>query len=373
MRKIFTSLFFVIATCGLCFGGNLSDLDLEARGWINNPEFKLRDQRDVLVYFFELPAKANDVQLLNRLMRRRNLVVIGLTSASLPRTKAFVEKSHARFCVGAGSKTAKKLRIDRFPDFRLIRRGSSEAETIDVAQLSQWADESDSKESDEIRRLKDAVAGAATGSSRISSIQRLWEAYAGSEGDEFVQIAEAQIAAEKNPWVRGEWRYWLEMASSDAPYDSETPPSQVALQEFRSAGDDPRWAEVSDLMHNRSHSAQELFDIYDKHGSTQPGDLLMRLFSLDRLGELTDPKDRAAARNKLFTSVREETDRTLRLHAVGALGKIAPIGDRETIDFLSSQVENEPSVRHVRAAMEYTIEYLRTGQDDPDLFQGGTP
>ena len=96
--------------------------EIEAKCWFNNPVYRLRDDRRVVLFFFECDSKeaAAWTKRLNRMSRRPDMVIIGLTDDGRAAAERFIKRRNVRFTIGAGSRTAKRLGIRELPALRVV-------------------------------------------------------------------------------------------------------------------------------------------------------------------------------------------------------------------------------------------------------------
>ncbi|MCG3125732.1 MAG: hypothetical protein CHACPFDD_00558 [Phycisphaerae bacterium] len=343
--------------------------EIQARDWFNNPVFRIHDDRRVLLFFFECadPKAGRTAARLNKLVRRGDLVVIGLTADDADDAKRFIARHKVKFTVGARSRSAKQFGCERLPTLRLLTRGDDEPiREIDDARIAVLyesdtiygpygnEDISGLTTADELR---DFVQSAAEGNNRAAAT---WKLRRVSAPAEFQSFAAERLAEETDPWVRGVLRYLLSNPSATEP-DQPRSPSATYAVDYGGNPDDPKWSAVRSLRIGEASDSAQLRDLYAKHSSDTPTDVLVRRQVVERMGSIAD---RALAREQLLYAVRSDADPSIRMIAAMRLGELCQPGDVETADLLDEIGGAEREPLRVRPMVEYVAEYLRTGIED---------
>ena len=368
----FGVLFAVVAL--LCFGGP-AQREIEARHWFNNPIYRLHDDRTVILLFFECNDKesARCAKKLERFAKRHDdVVAIGLTADNRGATERFISRNKVRFTIGAESRSMKTFGVRRLPAILVVDgQDREQLEVVDnfaglQAMLASW-DEPSTKKLSEIKSedgLKTYIETIAHGQSRESAVRKLWELLGTERAEEFVEFAEARLLVEPCPWVRGELRYWVNIAGGVDGGDRERSSWARCHFDFRDNPEAQRWSKYRAFREALpGYSPTELLEQYRQHLSDEANDVLIRE-NVVRSLHIEEGPGREQARGALMEILLNEPDRSIRLHATGTLGQICEVGDTEVADFLDTLAETEPYVLVVRAAMEYIAEYLRTGEED---------
>ncbi len=354
-----------LTACALLVGGPRDLPELDARHWFNNPVFRFQDDRDVLLCVFTTRDAHSErlASQLNRLQRRPRLVVIALTQDSRADVERFVERTRARFTIGAESDTVRRMKLPRLPQFwRISRTGEQRAEPLpadlgdmlpdfgaygeeDVASITQRAD------------LEDFVLSDAFGGNRQVAVQKLFHA---SSAAEFVRFAASAEATEANPYVRGALQYYREIAEGTRT-PLELAPATTHYRAFGAAADDdPEWARAREYS-SKVASIEEiatLLNDYKTAAGDQPQDIVIRRLVVERLPRVAD---RAASRRALMELLPHEPDYFLRLRLTSSFMDICAEGDEEAAAFLESLAETEDNILHVRPMMQSLAEHLRAG------------
>lgn len=354
-----------LVACLLLAGGPREFPDLEARYWFNNPVFRLKDDRDVLLCVFTTRDARSErlASQLNRLQRRPRLVVIALTQDSRDDVERFVERTRARFTIGAESDTVRRMKLSRVPQFwRMSRAGDQRLEALppDLGELLPDFGAYGEEDLDSITRPADLeifVLSDAFGGNRQLAVKKLFHA---STADEFVRFAAAAEETEANPYVLGALQYYREVAAgSRAPL--ELAPATTHYRAFGAAApDDPEWAR-SRAYASKAANLEDvavLLSDYKAAAGDQPQDVVIRRLIVERLPRIAD---RAASRRALMELLPHEPDYFLRLRLTSSFLDVCTEGDEEAAAFLESLAETEENILHVRPMMQSLAEHLRAG------------
>lgn len=358
-----------------------SIVEIDARHWFNNPVFRLRDDRKVILFFFKCDSKegAKWAARLNRMTRRPDLVIIGLTDDSQSQAERFIKRRNPRFTIGAGSRTAKRLGIREMPALRVIegkdRARVRVAESIQVlvTMLPDWQQSVSDIET--ASDLMDFVSSDALGRNREAAIRKLFEMLPPERRGELVALAESQLPIEPDPFVRGTLRLYRDLALGVRQTAWEQSASNAYSRDFRRDPHDAEWVAAHAFMSEKLDlPAPRLLGEFRTHQSNDPNDIVIRRLIVERLddrgaaAEREDPY-RAGARTALMEILPEEPDRSIRLAATSALARVCEFGDKEVIEFLEALAPSEPNDQLVRPMMEYVAYRLRTGIVETRFFE----
>ena len=346
--------------------------EIQAAHWFNNPPPRLNDDRTVVLLFFddrELASREEPrwVHTLNRASLRRDMLVIGLTTASRRDTEDFIRRSGVRFPIGAGSRSARDFGVKRFPAVIIIdRREKSAARPVTIDELEHSLPPPDTAASEarlaELRRLLESDLDSTARSTAVRSLfQSLDRAV-------FVALVDQQLEVERDPWVRGNLRFHRDIALGADRDDDRFTPSATAAREFLRQGDDARWAPVREFQLGRGSraSADGIYGAYLARSGNEPADVLIRRMATE---ELWKSDDRQTARRHLIDIVQADPDASIRMIAAMALGDVCAVGDVEVAGLLDALAEIEPNVLRTRPMLEYVAYYLRTGQEEVALME----
>lgn len=347
--------------------------ELEARHWFNNPVFVLNDQRDVLLVFFSTQDDSMNrmIRTLNRLSRRPDLLVIGITSDSRTQVEKWIARERVRFTVGAESGMAAKLKLDKLPKaLRLKRNESDQFQEFDPASTEslvpaygEYGAEDTSKLT-EPRQLEDMISSNAYGRKRFEAVQKLYHL---SDPDAFIAFAESQIDTETDPWVRNALVYYKEIRQGVRQPDEPLSPATRYYREFSSNAQADGWREAREFMASLPTTPiDQLPAVYVSHLRDEPNAAVVRRATIDHLERNAPPE---LARAILLNLLAVETDYQLRLRIVGAFTTVCKVGDTEIADSLEALAKQEQNLLHVRPMMEYVANYLRTGEEDTRRMQ----
>lgn len=345
-----------------------SDKDkLTAERWFNVEERPDRTPRPTLVLFFETQGRENArwAREVNRIARRPDIAVVGVSPDEPAAVERFVRRHRLRFRVGAGSRCASAFGVHAFPALRRIEpQRPDDFAVIDLSGLRRLGRDWDALHEADVGRLEPwelmALAESdADGEIRVAAIDRLYHV---ADPNTFIRFAEERLPVEPDPWARGHLEFLADVRRGIAREDHLEPASVTAGHAFRQQPDAPEWARAREYRQaSASMSPAALGERYASESVQDPCGALIRRFILQ---DLQNARDRKAAREVLMQILRVETDRSLRLNAVAALGKVCPVGDRQAAEFLDELAASETNVLHVRPIMEYTSRYLRTGKED---------
>ncbi len=351
-------------------------IELQAGAWFNTGTIRVPDDRTYVLFFFttfqEREVKPF-IGRLNKLHRRRDTIVVGLSPESEERVEKFIEKEKIRFTVGARSRTYKDFRIKRFPRVVVLERKRSgnrvENIFVDLESPDSWfphhlpEDEPlepgafDEKSSVEI--LKRHAHEDSSYLEQKRAVRLLRDRLT---TDEFMGFCDEILEYEYRPALRGAIAYQKHLEDPNAPVKEPLhPPSSRASQSLRGSSDDPKWDRVHDyfLRIDELPSEQLVEDFFDNM-TDDPGDLLIRRGIPAALEKRTDKEN---VRSSLMQMLLAEPDSGVRLRVVGAFSEVCLPGDFEAADFLEEQLKTEKNIRGVRPMLEYTIRYLRTGEE----------
>lgn len=341
----------------------------QAREWFNNPVFRIRDTRPVLLFFF----RTNDRDLrptlarLNRIARKADHVVIALTPDDAGEARKFIDRIRVRFTVGAGSESAEDFGVTKLPALRRIDRSDgSKLIAVEADELQagspQWGPygEEDIEMLVEPTEMMDFVASDAYGRKRM---EVLWKLHRAVDSAEFAKFAESQLAEENNPWVRGSLEVLIARVGTGINDLQEQPARSVLI--LRAYSQDPNadeWKQTREYIARLpGRSVADRVDDYRAHVGSEPNHILIRRAIVDAMG---DVQDKQAARAALLELYRDEPDVAIRLSAVSKLAAVCAVGDIEAADQLLKDAATEPNNVHVRPMLEYVSYYLRTGNQD---------
>ena len=347
---------------------------ISARHWFNNPVFRLRDDRKVVLFFFSTTNResARWAAVLNRNSRRKNTVIIGLTRDKREQAERFIRKHKVRFTIGAESRSARNFKIDRLPALILIDdRDRSRMQPMQMEELDEllWVwdpeDESIDVHSLDKGQLESLVESRADGVTRRNALQQLWKQHGSKDPDIFVEYAQSQLTEEKDPYARASLEYYIDMANGVPRSDNQRSPSTRHWQVYRDDRDGEEWKAVRDFE-KKVRSAEtipveELLNEYNRHWSDTPADIVVRELVVRHLRRSSD---RVGARSALINILKAgEPDAGIRRHAAWGFFRIAEVGDTEVIDLLAALAQSEANRFNNKPTMESVVRYLQTGQD----------
>lgn len=346
--------------------------EVDARRWFNNPPFRLQDTRDVAIVIFDVASTQKNpawIGRLQRLSRRPNVIAVALTGDSARETEAFIREHRVRFTVGAGSEVARRWRREK-PAFIWIDRNTGRTEERQIDALLSVTPEWGEYGAEDFTKLTHAweldafVASDAYGRRRADAVGRLAEVL---EPERFLQFAQEALASERDPWVRSRLRVYSRAISQGETLSPPPPaPGATLYREFQANSSAVQWETAARFERTMARlSLPELATQFDRSGGDEPNNIVIRRMIVDRLEKV---QDRDAAREVLLNWLPTESDALIRLHIVGGLLDLTPVGDHATADVLESHAATEPDDWHVRPMLEYVVQVLRTGEEDTRRF-----
>ena len=375
-----------VATLFLCIAsaigpGASEATEVRASAWFNSPSIRIPDDRTYVLFFFTTFQKkdvAPFINRLNRLDKRRDTVVVGLTPESKERVKSFIEKRKIRFAVGSGSRAYKDFRIKRFPRVVVLDHKASSSRIVetfaDLESFERWGPELPDDQT--------LDSGAFTETSAVELLKR----HASKDPDHLEQRRAVKILRGKLPAadfmllcdellakhdpadrMYGHVAYQRHLADPDAVVKEPLlAGSTLARREEREKSDDPRWVPLHDYFATVDDlAAEQLFQDFFDRLADDPVNLQIRTEIPRRLEHIAHdyPEQKTAIVEHLMAMLPVETNFANRSRIVGALLGICEPGDLEVAEFLEDRVAQETDIRVVQPMMEYTIRYLRTGEE----------
>ncbi len=375
-----SSLVYAVLCVSVLPGLGDNATELKARAWFQPASIRLPDERTyVLLFFTSLQPRevAPLIAKLNKLHRRKDVVVVGLSPESEARVKKFIDQEKIRFTVGAGSPTYRDFKIKRFPQVLVVEpsRGEKRGERVflDMESLDrrfrtapeEQTMESGGFESDSpVELLRRHALGDENDRERARAVGLLRKRL---DATEFMQLCDEILEREYAPSLRGAVAYQKHLADPSIEQKEELfAPSVLGRKDLRANPEDPKWDPVYRYYEGvADRSADDLFDDYLARLTDDAVDVQIRNSIpryLERLGE-SDAAARPIARRHLMEMLTSEPDAAIRQRIVGALGILCSPGDFEAADFLEKRLQTETNVRLVRPMMEYHIRRLRTGEE----------
>jgi len=354
-------------------------LDVSARHWFNNPAFRLHDDRDVYLFFFDVKDKeaARVVPLLNRIHRRRSSIVIGLTDAKAKAAQAFIRKHHVAFTVGSESRSNRVFRIEHRPALlHLTGEARDDVSEVALDDLNAFVVESsppfvDVSTLKTVPELREYLESDRSGIFRRAAVRRLRERM---PREEFLEYARQRLEVDGDPWTRNILEFYL---SDPTPEDiarlNERAPSTELEMQFAKNPDAPEYAAARafiDRLNRKLPPAQDLIDDFERNQSDDAESTLIRLW-ISRKLRAAESDDAEQVKESLMAMISGEPDRGIRSGLVTRLLRagVCEVGDLEVVQFLDQQARVEPDRAYAKPMMEYTANYLRTGVGTPQDMQ----
>lgn len=306
--------------------------ELHAKVWFNNPPFRIHDDRDVILFFFE-PNDRKSIEAARELQRfsRRvpEAVVIALTEAGRNEAQRFIERGKIRFTVGAESRSRAAYRVKELPALvRIVRRnGKPVPEDVRVDDLPSVISSdlpSIQAKIERDRAILDQVAAPADLRSYVESDAFvLWRADAVSrlfEADDtanFLRFAEDQLQrGVDSPTVRWRLEFYRRKALGEDVDGQIDAPSSQSWRLFLRESDQAQWRDALEFRSAAGNkSLDELIAWYETHAMESPEHQVIRFLTLSEIGRrklLAEEDERAAIRDRLLYLYGGEPDFGLR-------------------------------------------------------------
>lgn len=344
--------------------------EIDAREWFNLPEYRLHDQREVVLFFFQSNNEACEklIPRLNRLRQRPNTVVIGLSDESPKKLEAYIAKRKIRFCVGAGSASAKKYKITKYPTLiRLRDEQRSEPVILEQSEFDAFIPDWGPDEEETVQRLEDVaelMAFVETAKDKRGRQNACVKLYRKLSAEDFEAYAQEVLAVEGNPYIRRALEFLAgRPTEAELAFQTDIPPSSKYENAYRKNPDAPEWAAVRRFHEGfpmSERSLEQLTAEYWRHGSADANDVVIRkLIAVAMNGRPVE--DRDTLRDIAFDIIPREPDMGIRLYLAGALLDQTETGDEELAAFYEAQAARETSMFRIKPFLEYSAFAIRNG------------
>ncbi len=351
-----------VAICACLFAPNPT-ASITAEQWLGRLSLRHADQRAYVVLFFDTKhtqGLREQIKTLNKLSRRRDVLVVGITPEREKAARKFMKQYGVRFPVGVRSLSYKRFGVKRFPRVLLLK--DDDVQTVTdyeiVGELLGPAPEEEVLPVDErpIEELKAEIEKDEN--TDLLEVLRLR-----MDPDEFMKYCDEleEAANAEGPWWGGAVRYQRHLANNDAP--DKQPASTPGLEAVRDAiraGTGKR-SELRNLIAGKTTwSDDEVFEVYAAHAGDDPEDLVYRSDWIVTLGATHDPRFVAP----LLDMLDVEPDDGIRSRIPNAIASIHTthaIPDalrRETIRRLQDHLESEENVRWGIPSLELALDLL---------------
>jgi peroxiredoxin len=341
----------------------------EAAKWLNTRVAPEAARGETILFFFSAKQSAQErsaseyVRLLNRLRRRPNTAVVGLTADPVEAAEKFIRRHHPRFPIGAASRSAARYGVRELPAVVVIKADAPGGARVSPAQLSELLPRWDGrpltveKNAEAWKLISFIEDGEQDWGARCHAVRKL---YAALPAAEFVEYATERLAEEEEPWVRGRLEYFRDLARGIPRTDEQQSLSARAIfKDYPQNPDAPEWAPVREFEAKAdSLTVEEKLAVYWHHGGTTAADTLVRRLVAESLKKVKE-KERAAAREALLSIIAADPDHSIRMVSATGLGEICEVGDLEVASFLEELARTEPNVTLTRPVIEYTARHLR--------------
>lgn len=333
-----------------------------AEKWINRLTIRFDgDARTVILFFDSKQTQdlRDSVERLNKIARRNDVVVIGVTPEREDRAREVIRKFGMRFAVGVQSSSYKAFNVKRFPQVVYIERNKVTAiEDFDWVER-QLGDPPDMNSGSPEELDEESLMELIDVQDRLDLLETL---RIRTDPGEFVSYCD-RLAAKRDeglPWWSGELQYQRHLAdATETPKQPESTPARDARREARRSGTRKR-EELAELYESRdSWSYDDVMEVYTRHIGDDPEDMVYRADWVLQLGRSDDPTHVPA----LLDMLNQENDaanRGLISFAIGEIHTTSALADPEyVIRRLEKHLETEENIRWGRPAVELTIDLLR--------------
>jgi len=338
---------------------------LTAEKWLNTLTVRPFDDRRVVVLFIGVKLTRDlegQVTELNKIARRSDVVVVGVTSEGEAFGRRFIEKFDPRFAVGVQSRAARAFDVRQFPSVLVFRREETTRFT-DPAEVSTSLGAAPSGDELPLERLstselRDHVRATddTTVLEESLSILRLR-----MPPDEFMSLCDEleYLKGQNSLGWKGTVRYQRHLADPDALIkQSDVSPGREAFWKAKKEGTFPT-QEVHDLFRSKPEwTTDELMGPFLDNLGTSDAELVYRWDWAGMIGNLGTPKYADA----LAEMLEAEPDANLRMRIAAAISDIYdnhPFQDPALVERLERQLQREDDIRWVRPMLELAIHQLK--------------
>lgn len=386
-------LFGVFAAAARGQTGDGASAYLQAEAWYGRLALRIPENRDWVVLFFEWPLPKSPtgeqmskklqgcVEELNRLVeRRRDLLIVGVTSARESELKRFFETFKPRFSVGVRSTSYRRFRVNEFPAVMILRPGSA-------AGMKDWEagvpvsdpgllaglfpedkgatpDPQDIENQDTDALKAEAMELVSAGDARkLDQFDMALELLRlRMEPAEFMDYCDRiEPLAQQASYFVGRIRFERHLADPAVEIkQTKEPPIARVLRDWRSNKEDPKWEKFRrfyDGFESRAMTAEDLLADYRRLLTDDPCDMLIRQW----LPPTIKNRDEAALLPALLAMYDLEPDPCIRSRLVTAAGQLAPAGDPATLAFFEERLTTEKNIYWVQPVLEMLIQFLKDG------------
>ena len=369
---------FLYVLCIACLGAAPRQPGITAEKWLNRLTIRHGDQTHVILFFDTAQPRSRedhralqeDVERLNKLARRSDVLVLGVMPEREEVARLFLTRYRPRFAIGVQSGSYRSFGVTRFPAVVVIKGETRQA--IDdwnlVEQLLGPEPEGSEIPPEEltIEELQARIEKDGYSSNSPLDILRIR-----MEPEEFLQYCD-QLEQKNGPyeWL-GNLHYQRHLADPRDPVKQPpTTPSIDARREARRNGTrkSREWKEL--LATKESWSNDEILELYLKHSGDAPEDLVYRTDLAIALGDTREPRYAYA----LLDMLEMEPDPGIRsdiawaiegvhverdIEVNGLTDHVLRHPELEVIQRLEACLATEDNVRWARPALESVVEYLR--------------
>lgn len=363
------ALWMLMPLVGL--SGGLDAKAVTAEKWINQLTLRFDgDVRYVILFFDTKQTRGlrETVERLNKLSRRSDVVVVGVTPEREQRVRKFLREHRVRFAIGVQSLSYKAFGVKRFPHVVYIE--GNDSKSIDDwawldARLGEPPEGSDDLPPEEldVEDLKQRIDAE----DRMDLLETL---RIRTEPAEFLRYCEA-LAAKRDdegiPWWRGNLEYQRHLADDTFEIkQSDSTLARDAWMESRRLGT-RKWTELREMYASRdSWSSAEVLDFYNQHLGDNPEDIVYRADWIMEIARSGNPSHV----NALLDMLEIEGDAAMRSRITIAIGEIhttTPLPNPEiAIRRLQDDLEREENILWGRPGLQLAIDLL---QLNPEEFE----
>ncbi len=360
-------MWFVMPLVGL--SGGVDAKAVTAEKWINRLSLRFDNDARYLILFFDTKQTRGlreTVERLNKLARRSDVVVVGVTPEREQRVRKFLREYRVRFAIGVQSSSYKSFEVKRFPHVVYIEdqkstfiedleslqdrlgeppkvKGELPPEELDVEDLKQRIDAEDRMDLLETLRIR-------------------------TEPEAFLRFCDA-LASKRNeegiPWWQGNLAYQRHLVDDTFEIkQSDSTPARDVWMESRRLGT-RKWVEVREMYASRnSWSPAEVLDVYAKHLGDSPEDIVYRADWIMEIGRSGNTSHVDA----LLDMLEIEGDAAMRNRIAAAIGEIhtsTPLPNPErAIRRLQDALEVEDNIKWGRSGLQLTLDLLRMNPEE---------
>lgn len=355
---------------------------LTAEKWLNGLTIRQEDPRTYVVLFFDTArpqsreehrALQDEVERLNKLARRTDVLVVGVTPQREAVARQFVERYKPRFAIGVQCGSHRSFGVTRFPAVVVVKGESRQS--FDAWSVDEWEaleellgpePEGATRPLEELstEELQDRIEKRGYPSNSLLDILRIR-----MDPEAFLAYCdELERKAAPGTWL-GDLNYQRHLADANVPV--KQPPTTPAIDAIRKAQREgtrktSEWRQL--LSTKETWSDEEILDLYTQHSGDGPEDLVYRADLATALESTKNPQYAYA----LLDMLEAEPDAGIRLKIINAISGVYDDNpaafEPAVVERLQAHLAREENVRWAKSRLEALLKDIETVSPQP-----GTP